>query len=603
MKTTLKLIGIALAFLAVCGAHAIAQKKPLTEKEYFTNKFFDGSTMVDTTRATPAQWVRIRNQQRIQRLTKERYYFNPMGNRRLGIRFDTANKSAVYEGLKRYTDQFSYTTSIIKGSTSVEIIAQDIDPAKAGNYRYEVIRNNTRIVAAQQPTDFRTSKDGKSIYAYLGKFAYVPAQVLKVRIWHIKNYLDQDGTDLDWRPLVAAQVSGWIQYVSPRVPMPGDYILSNKLTERKRTTDRHVYYENGKIVFRDVPYHDMLETTDTLDPKFRLSDTIQNLRFGIENGKRLYNYRITLKRDIDGTMDSLNLGESNDIFYLYKEFWRRPGVYHLTFTPKIKTPGGQPIFFIDSLSTTVKFTTLPPLDEEKKLPLKTVAMIVLIILTTAGFMFMMYRDSQKRKLKRQAQEKQVTALKLQSVRSQLNPHFIFNALAGIQNLMNKNAIEDANKYLSKFARLTRNVLDDSNQEFIPIEKEIDLLTDYLQMEQMRFGFKYNLTVADDIDRQTEMPGMLLQPFVENAVKHGVSSLKDKGQIAVAMNKQGSNLILTVQDNGSGFSEHADRGMGTRLCEDRIKLLNSMYKETLIVMQTTSGQNGTTVTIELQNWIS
>lgn len=85
-------------------------------------------------------------------------------------------------------------------------------------------------------------------------------------------------------------------------------------------------------------------------------------------------------------------------------------------------------------------------------------------------------------------------LKLNSIRSQLNPHFLFNALAGIQNLMNKNEIDNANKYLSKFARLTRNVLDD--KELASLSQEKTLLNDYLQMEQFRFGFKYELITPE-----------------------------------------------------------------------------------------------------------
>ena len=178
---------------------------------------------------------------------------------------------------------------------------------------------------------------------------------------------------------------------------------------------------------------------------------------------------------------------------------------------------------------------------------------------------------------------------------------MFNALAGIQNLINKNEIDLANKYLARFARLTRNVLDDGNKELTSIEHETDLLNDYLQMEQMRFGFQFKIDI-DDIDQQIEIPAMLLQPFAENAVKHGVSTLKEKGLIRVSIIKSEANLVITISDNGNGFSNVKAAGLGTKLSEERVALLNRIYKNTAILLNTNTGANGTTVTIELKNWL-
>ncbi len=229
--------------------------------------------------------------------------------------------------------------------------------------------------------------------------------------------------------------------------------------------------------------------------------------------------------------------------------------------------------------------------------------MILVILTTGGFVFFEYRSRQKRVLAKEAQNRQIATLQLQSVRSQLNPHFIFNALAGIQNLMNKNEVENANKYLVRFARLTRNVLDDGQKELTSIEHEIDLLTDYLEMEQMRFGFSFNIVIDNnEIDRQIEIPAMLLQPFAENAVKHGVSSLNEKGLIVIRIAKKNNDIVLTVQDNGKGLDDSHQAGLGMKLCEDRIKLLNRIYKNTTISLRKSSDNNGALITIELKNWL-
>jgi two-component system LytT family sensor kinase len=121
------------------------------------------------------------------------------------------------------------------------------------------------------------------------------------------------------------------------------------------------------------------------------------------------------------------------------------------------------------------------------------------------------------------------------------------------------------------------------------------------MEQMRFGFDFSIDI-EDIDQQIEIPAMLLQPFVENAVKHGVSALKNKGLIKVSITKKDNNLVLGVQDNGKGFSDTNTAGIGIKLCEDRIKLLNSIYKNTTILLHKNPKSNGMLITIELKNWL-
>ena len=118
--------------------------------------------------------------------------------------------------------------------------------------------------------------------------------------------------------------------------------------------------------------------------------------------------------------------------------------------------------------------------------------------------------SDERKLKQSIQENETVTLKLMAIRSQLNPHFMFNALTSIQGLMNRNDIPAANHYLSLFANLTRKVLNTSDQDLISLEDELKIQEDYLQMEQLRFGFQYNVKVGEDINiANTEIPAMLL----------------------------------------------------------------------------------------------
>lgn len=148
----------------------------------------------------------------------------------------------------------------------------------------------------------------------------------------------------------------------------------------------------------------------------------------------------------------------------------------------------------------------------------------------------------KIKAEQQTREKEVEVLKLNkdlatsqltALRAQMNPHFIFNALNSIQQYILTGNVDQANKYLSKFSRLQRDVLNNSDQNFISLEKEIEMLNLYLELEQLRFNenFEYHIIVSEDID-STELliPPMILQPFVENAIWHGLMSKKDIGKL-------------------------------------------------------------------------
>lgn len=210
------------------------------------------------------------------------------------------------------------------------------------------------------------------------------------------------------------------------------------------------------------------------------------------------------------------------------------------------------------------------------------------------------KESQKLFLKHR--DKEIAKLQLESVRSQLNPHFLFNALAGIQNLMNKNEIDNANRYLAKFARLTRNVLD--HKELISLTSEKTLLDDYLQMEQLRFGFQYTITASPDLDVENiEIPAMLLQPFVENAVKHGIAEKGSNGKIEISFTAQSTDLILSIKDNGSGFDVTQNyEGLGLALTKNRISLLNSIYKKNQFLLDMKADADGAIIKVTLSQWL-
>lgn len=290
--------------------------------------------------------------------------------------------------------------------------------------------------------------------------------------------------------------------------------------------------------------------------------------------------------------DSGNISARLDIKYFSK-----PGKYEIVIFPKTGVTDGNKLGRAVGLSFEIAKPSLT-----KKQILGYLSLLFLIII----LIFIVTLSSIKRKNRKimllAQQQTDRAKLQLASVRSQLNPHFLFNALAGIQMLMNKNETDNANRYLNKFARLTRNVLE--NKELISLTAEKTLMDDYLQMEQLRFGFQYKISASADLDTENiEIPAMLLQPFVENAVKHGVAEKGNAGQIEINFIKQGTDLVLRMADNGSGFDTFKNYdGLGLALSKNRVSLLNSIYKETPFVLDIQSGHSGTTVNITLTQWL-
>ena len=193
-------------------------------------------------------------------------------------------------------------------------------------------------------------------------------------------------------------------------------------------------------------------------------------------------------------------------------------------------------------------------------------------------------------------------LRLQALKAQINPHFVFNALNSIQHfIMQKNPLE-AIGYLAKFAKLIRQVLENSVNERVPIADELKALGYYLELEKLRFGdaFAYRIEVDEQVDvYNTEVPAMLLQPYVENAILHGLRHRPAPGgQLTVWVLHQFDHLLCVVEDNGIGRAASAALAAnrpaahisrGTSVTETRLRLLNH---EVGVVMMDRTAPDGT-----------
>jgi two-component system, LytTR family, sensor kinase len=225
--------------------------------------------------------------------------------------------------------------------------------------------------------------------------------------------------------------------------------------------------------------------------------------------------------------------------------------------------------------------------------------------------FVSYRSKKERQWAIQEGQKKRATQALRSVQAQLNPHFIFNALTSIQGLVNTGDIDGANRYLSEFSLLMRHTLSEQDQILNRLGMELASMETYLRLEQLRFhfGFSFHVDPSLLVD-ELEIPRLLLQPVIENAVKHGVSGLRENGYIRVSVHADSPHLTIDIRDNGPGFRPAIQEGAGRepgasyglRLTADRIRLLNQLQPETPIELTRADG-SGTTFTFTFKNWLA
>jgi two-component system LytT family sensor kinase len=229
---------------------------------------------------------------------------------------------------------------------------------------------------------------------------------------------------------------------------------------------------------------------------------------------------------------------------------------------------------------------------------------VLLTAILGLLLFLIYSARQKRRLKEEVNKRTQLQHQITYLQNQLQPHFIFNALNSIQGLINKRNIEEANIYISKFGALLHEVIGKNDKTMQPLATELKQVEYYLQLEQLRFKFQYKIAVAANVNTtEINIPGMLLQPFVENAIKHGIVEKKEAGEIEVAINRSNNDLHIEIKDNGKGYDINStSTGRGNTMVAERVQALNSLLKGQTITLTTRSIiQKGTSVSINFSNW--
>jgi ligand-binding sensor domain-containing protein len=202
----------------------------------------------------------------------------------------------------------------------------------------------------------------------------------------------------------------------------------------------------------------------------------------------------------------------------------------------------------------------------------------------------------KRKQRQDFERKvEMSKIELKALRSQMNPHFIFNSLNAIQHYIFNTKSDEAIKYLNKFARLVRIILSNSEKQTVTVGEDLDALKLYLELEQMRFEgkFDYEVVVDQSVDPDYDiMPPLLMQPYVENAILHGLNPKPGKGKLNIRLHSENNFLICTITDNGIGREGAAEirrtmplknhQSFGMKITEDRLRILNAINNSQLSV---------------------
>jgi ligand-binding sensor domain-containing protein len=238
--------------------------------------------------------------------------------------------------------------------------------------------------------------------------------------------------------------------------------------------------------------------------------------------------------------------------------------------------------------------------------------VAAMIMTAAGI-FLLVRRRIARIRSQALLKQQMAETKMMALRAQMNPHFIFNCISSIDNFIQDNDKENASAWLGKFARLIRSILDNSKETIIPFWKDWETLRLYTELEQLRAGDAFNCIMEADenlLNGHYRIPPLIIQPYVENAIHHGLRHRYDKnGRLTIAARLQGSQLIFTIEDNGIGrkksaelksFNSATHSSYGMQLSGERIRLFNQTPGQVHItdLINTAGDATGTRVEIYL-----
>lgn len=389
--------------------------------------------------------------------------------------------------------------------------------------------------------------------------------------------------------------------------LPTDYLI-------------HSFYElNDEKIALGVEYGlvvvDMKKALQT-----QLTGRLEFTRINI-NGipKNITSNHLELKkdeRDLDLFFSDLSFLDAEKVLFRYK-FSDEKSWHELGHEPKLSLnhiqPGDYKIEIeardnlgnIQSKKLSISILALPPFTKSNLFYGIIISMIFLLF-------FLINRYLWKKREKEQRYLRRIKEAEMQTLRSQMNPHFLFNTLNSINSFIIQNKSEDASAYLTTFSKLMRNILDNSKHEMISLQKELQTLKLYLELESARLehSFDYEFEVGSNIDAEYEqIPPLIIQPFTENAIWHGLRNMENKGLLEVIVKEfDDETLQIIVRDNGIGREasrklkkeQTQHKSYGIEITTERLKTLNPDNSVNIQDLYTAEGiPAGTQVTITLK----
>jgi LytS/YehU family sensor histidine kinase len=223
--------------------------------------------------------------------------------------------------------------------------------------------------------------------------------------------------------------------------------------------------------------------------------------------------------------------------------------------------------------------------------LATTYLLTAILIGIFVFLYLRYRHKKKERLL--IQKRKFLELETMAFRSQINPHFIFNSLSSIQHHILKSDPVSANAYLHKLSTLIRKTLQSSSNSTILLSEEISIIKVYLELQKLRLEEKlqYSINMSDRLfEKDLRIPSMIIQPFVENAIKHGISPDENQqGKIVINISRVSNVIVCEIEDNGVGIhttqrmnQKNAHISMGSNITERRIQAINSMQEDKVLL---------------------
>lgn len=289
------------------------------------------------------------------------------------------------------------------------------------------------------------------------------------------------------------------------------------------------------------------------------------------------------KKQISFTFFAIKYPSSKNLFYRYtvnNNEWVKGNQVNLQ---SLRTGRYKVLLAVFDKETNTNYTRTLVFSIKKPLWL-TWWFILLFTAMVIVFLIQIMKFRIKR-LKKQHEEKivlttQNSELRLRSLQLQMNPHFIFNALNSVQGYIITQNVQNALTYIGNIASIIRSNLENVSNEYIHLSSEIEFLKKYAEIEKNRFKDNLQITFINNIsDCNILLPPMLIQPIIENAVKHGIRGLKKEGRITVTFNSNRETLIVIIEDNGVGrkyaqqYNRHEHNGMGMKIIQERLTLLN------------------------------